>query len=148
MGFLVSGGLLLLHFNPRRDWARKASFRPLGKYPIHATIYFLVCGILLFAAFARPDDSSSFSKKSTGVQWYIVPVIGISTLTWGIVWWFSLQVLSWKWHRRLDVTRVANVVPDSDDPGQYVQVAEVVDFAWLVNKPASLASGNDRYQMT
>ena len=46
------------------------------------------------------------------------------------------------------MTRVANVVPDSDDPGQYVQVAEVVDFAWLVNKPASRASGNDRYQMT
>jgi hypothetical protein len=141
IGFFVSGGLLLLHFNPGRDWANKANFRPFGKYPVHAAIYFLVCGFLLVATFAPPDTTSSFSTKSTGVTWYIVPVIGISTLSWGVMWWLGLQVMSWKWQRTLEVTRVANIVPDADDEGQYIQVAEVVDHAWLVRKAPSLGSG-------
>ena len=132
VGFFVSGGLLFLYLNPGSDWANKANFRPFGKYPVHAVIYFLVCGFLLIAAFAPPDAASSFSTKNTGVQWYIVPVIGISTLAWGVIWWLGLQAMSWKWQRRLEVTRVANIVKDADDEGQYIQVAEVVNHAWLV----------------
>jgi hypothetical protein len=148
VGFFVSGGLLFLHLNPGLDWANKANFRPFGKYPVHAVIYFLVCGFLLVAPFATPDAASSFSTKSTGVQWYIVPVIGISTLAWGVIWWLGLQVMSWKWQRRLEVTRVANIVADTDDEGQYIQVAEVVDHAWLVRKPPSLPSSNEGHEMT
>lgn len=32
----------------------------------------------------------------------------------------------------LEVTRVANIIADADDEGQYIQVAKVVDHAWLV----------------
>jgi hypothetical protein len=51
--------------------------------------------------------------------------------------------MSWKWQRTLEVTRVANIIPDADDEGQYIQVAEVVDHAWLVRKAKapSLGSG-------
>jgi hypothetical protein len=147
-GFFVSGGLLFLHLNPGRDWTNKANFQPFGKYPVHAVTYFLACGFLLVAAFAPPDAVSSFSTKSTGVQWYIVPVIGISTLAWGVIWWLGLQVMSWKWQRTLEVTRVANIVADADDEGQYIQVAEVVDHAWLVRKPPSLSSSNEGHEMT
>jgi hypothetical protein len=54
---------------------------------------------LLAATFAPPDTTSSFSTKSTGVEWHIVPVIGISisTLSWRVMWWLGLQVMSWKW---------------------------------------------------
>ena len=148
VGFFVSGGLLFLHLNPRRDWTNKANFQPFGKYPIHAVTYFLACGFLLVAAFGPPDAVSSFSTKSTGVQWYIVPVIGISTLAWGVIWWLGLQVMSWKWQRTLQVTRVANIVADADDEGQYIQVAEVVDHAWLVRKPPSLSPSNEGREMT
>jgi hypothetical protein len=125
MGFLVSGGLLLLHLNRRRDWARKANFQPLGKYPIHAFIYFIVCGFLLFAAFARPSASSAFSKGASGLQWYIVPAIGMSTLLWGVIWWFGIQIMSWKWQRQLVVTRIPNIIVDTDDLGQHIMVAEL-----------------------
>jgi hypothetical protein len=148
MGFLVSGGLLLLHLNPKRDWARKANFRPLGKYPLHAFIYFVVCGFLLFAAFAPPSASSAFSPRNSGLQWYIVPVIGMSTLFWGIIWWFGIQIMSWKWQRRLVVTRIPNIIVDTDDPGQYIMVAEIVDHAWLVAKPRSETSSEDGLRMT
>jgi hypothetical protein len=148
VGFFVSGGLLFLYLNPGSDWANKANFRPFGKYPVHAVIYFLVCGFLLVAAFAPPDAASSFSTKSTGVQWYIVPVIGILTLSWGVIWWLGLQIMSWKWQRRLEVTRVANIVADADDEGQYIQVAEVVNHAWLVRNPPSLSYSNEGYKMT
>lgn len=148
VGFFVSGGLLSLHLNPGRDWANKANFRPFGKYPVHAVIYFLVCGFLLVATFAPPDAASPFSTKSTGVQWYIVPVIGISTLAWGVIWWLGLQVISWKWQRRLEVTRVASIVADADDPGQYIQVAEIIDHAWLVTKSPSVSSSTEGHEMT
>jgi hypothetical protein len=148
VGFLVSGGLLLLHLSPQRDWSNKANFRPFGRYPIHAVIYFVVCGFLLLAAFAQPDATSTFSKRNSGVQWYIVPVIGMSTLVWGVIWWFGIQILSWKWQRRLVVTRIPNIIVDTDDPGQYIMVAEVVDHAWPVAKPLSETSSEEGLRLT
>ena len=56
--------------------------------------------------------------------------------------------MSWKWQRRLVTTRVANITADSDDPGQYIQVAEVVDHAWLVAKPPSETSSENGVHMT
>lgn len=148
LGFVVSGGLLLLHLSRKRDWSHKANFRPFGKYPVHAMIYFVACGFLLFAAFAPPAPSSAFSKENSGLQWYIVPVIGISTLLWGLLWWFGIQVMSWKWQRRLVTTRVLNIIVDKDDPGQHIVVAEVVDHAWLVAKPRSETSSEDGVRMS
>jgi hypothetical protein len=148
IGFLVSGGLLLLHLSPKRDWSHKANFRPFGKYPVHAVIYFCVCGFLLFAAFAPPSADSAFSQRSSGVPWYVVPVIGMSTLGWGILWWFGIQIMSWKWQRRLETIRIPNIIVDADDPGQYIMVAEVVDHAWLVAKPPSETSSEDGLRMT
>jgi hypothetical protein len=140
IGFFVSGGLLVLHLDSKRDWARKANFRPLGQYPVHAFVYFVVCGFLLCAAFAPPGAASPFSKRNSGLQWYIVPVIGMSTVFWGILWWFGIQIMSWKWHRRLVVTRTPNIIVDTDDPGQHIMVAEVVDHAWLVAKTSETSS--------
>jgi hypothetical protein len=148
VGFFVSGGLLFLHLNPRSDWANKANFLLFGKYPVHTAIYFIVCGFLLIAAFAPPDAASSFSTESTGVQWYIVPAIGISTLAWSVIWWLGLQVMGWKWQRRLEVTRVANIIADADDEDQYIQVAEVVNHAWLVRRPPLPSHSNKGYEMT
>lgn len=148
VGFLVSGGLLYLHLSPQRDWSNKANFRPFGRYPIHAAVYFVACGFLLFAAFAPPDATSAFSKRNSGVQWYIVPAIGMSTLLWGVIWWFGIQVMSWKWQRRLVVTRIPNIIVDKDDPSQHIMVAEVVDHAWLVAKPQSETSSEGGLGMT
>ena len=46
------------------------------------------------------------------------------------------------------MTRVANIVADADDPGQYIQVAEVVHHPWLVMKPPSETSSEDGFHMT
>jgi len=147
IGFIVSSGLLLLHLSSSRNWSQKANFQPFGKYPIHAVIYFLACGFLLFAAFAPPDATSAFSTKGSGAQWYIVPVIGMSTLVWGVIWYFGIQLMSWKWQRRLVVTRIPNIIVDPDDPGQHIMAAEVVDHAWLVTKPPSETSSEEGLQM-
>ena len=147
IGFLVSGSLLFLHLNPTRDWSHKANFRPFGKYPVHAVIYFVACGFLLFAALAPPNPASPFSTKGSGVRWYIVPVIGLSTPVWGVIWWLGLRIKGWRWQRRLEVPGVANLVAHADDPGQYIMVDEIVDHAWLVAKPPSDTSSEDGLHM-
>ena len=39
------------------------------------------------------------------------------------------------WRRRLVVTRAPFVVPDEGDPGQYVQLSELVDHEWPSSVP-------------
>ena len=147
VGFAVSGGLILLYLDSSRLWIEKANFRPF-KYPFHAAIYFIFCGFVIFAAFDPPDSASPFSTKNLGVPWFINPVIGISALLWGATWWLGLETMSWKWQRRLERTRVPHVVEDIDDPGQYIQLSEVVDHAWVIKDVSSSVSSSEDYFRT
>jgi len=134
LGFLLSGGLLLLHHSGGCNWATKTNFKPWVPfpYPLYALLYFLVCGVLLFAAFSPPNTASAF-----GVPWFIIPAIGISTPLWGVVWFGGLKARSWSSMRKLVVTRVPHIEEDPDDPGNYIQLAEVVDHSWMAGKASS-----------
>lgn len=73
-------------------------------------------------------EDSTFSFNIIGYPWYIVPTIGISSLLWGVVWWFGIKGLEWQRWRKLIVTRTPYVVQDQD--GHYVQKAELVEHEW------------------
>jgi amino acid transporter len=138
-GFFVAGGLLLLKFTISRDWATYSNFTPWLN-PTHAIIYFVTCGFLLFAAFAKPSDGSPFSYAISHIEWYLVPTIGLSAVTWGLIWFSGLHLVMYQKMERLVVTRLALVVPDKEVPGQFIQKAEIVRREWHTNVPSSRSS--------
>jgi amino acid transporter len=145
-GFVVSGGLIYLHLNKSRSWSSQASFKPWVK-PLHAIIYFVVCGFLLFAAFAKPSDGTPYSYSVSHIQWFIVPAIGLSTLAWGSIWYLGLKLVMLQKRKQLVVTRFPFIVQDEEDPGQWVQKSELVDHEWHTRVP-TLKPSLDGHEMT
>ena len=161
MGMVCSFGLLLQYLNSfskdrkrlnranEWSWIEHANFKPFP-YPIHAVIYFLVSTFLIIAAIvARPGEGSPFSYKGLHIAWYVVPAIGLSTPLWGCIWWLGLHVVMKFRRRTLVVTRAPFIVPDDEDPGQFVQLSELVDQEWLSSVPvvrrSPAASLDERY---
>lgn len=108
--------------------------------PLHAVVYFVACGFLLTAAFVKPDDESPYSYKYSQIQWFIVPTIGLSTLTWGLIWYGGLRLVMYRRMKELVVTRTCLVVADNEVEGQFIQKAEIVQHEWHVKMPSSGAS--------
>jgi len=138
IGALVAGGLLYLKldsfFNGKngRDWAHKVAWKPWID-PLHAVVYFLFMGFIIFASLAKPSANSPFDRSVTGYEWWVVPVIGLSSLLFGVVWWCGLRILEWKEHWRLTVQRVPYIIKDKD--GNYVQKVELVNHERLHDVP-------------
>jgi hypothetical protein len=84
---------------------------------------------LVFAAFAKPGNTSPFSEKVTGYAWFLVPTIGLSSLLWGVVWWFGFELPQWKGRYRFHVSRTPYLDKDSD--GNYVQRVELIEHEIL-----------------
>ena len=127
VGFFVSGGLLyLIFFSPKTKWGNIANFRPLGS-PVYPLTYFVACGYLLFAPFAKPSEGSPYSRENNDIQWYIIPVIGLSTLAWGSCWYLGLQLDLWLKREELSIRRVPVIVQDDEDDNQWVQECELID---------------------
>jgi amino acid transporter len=141
-GAFVSGGLLLLKLQPSRNWASDANFLPWIN-PLHAVVYFVTCVFVLFAAFAKPSAGSPYSYEMGHVQWFIVPTIGLSTLIWGLIWFFGLHIVMRRKVKELVVTRVAVTVPDEELPGQFRQESEVIYHEWHTKVSSSRPSLND-----
>jgi amino acid transporter len=140
-GFFVAGGLLL-KFTPSKNWKANANIT-FWLNPLHAIVYFVVCGFLLFAAFAKPSAGSPYSRANSHLQWYVVPAIGLSALTWGMFWYGGLRLVMLKRMKELVVTRHALVVPDKKVPGQFIQKAEIVGHEWHTEVPSSHSSVNE-----
>ena len=145
-GFIVSGGLLYLKLNKSRAWSSYSNFKPWIN-PFHAIIYFTVCGFLLFAACAKPSDGTPYSYAVGHIQWFLVPVIGLSTLTWGLIWFLGLKLVMVQKRKQLVVTRFPFIVQDEQDPGQWVQKSELVDHEWHTRIPSQKTS-LDGHEMT
>ena len=145
-GFIVSGGLLYLKLNKSRAWSSHAGFKPWIN-PFHAVTYFTVCGFLLFAACAKPSDGTPYSYALGHIQWFIVPTIGLSTLTWGLVWFLGLKLVMVQKRKQLVVTRIPFIVQNEEDPGQWVQKSELVDHEWHTRVRSQKAS-LDGHEMT
>jgi amino acid transporter len=132
-GFLVSAGLLYLKLDSfrgvnGRQWSTKVNFIPWLS-PLHVIIYFLATSFFLIAAFVPPNSASVYSANIQGYAWYVVPTLGLSSLLWGVCWWFGLKWLQWQRRRVLVVTRTPYIEKDED--GNYVQKAELVEHEWF-----------------
>jgi amino acid transporter len=145
VGCLVSAGLLYLkidsfiHKSAGRDWNNRVSYMPWIS-PIHAVIYFCATAFFLCASYVPPASGSTFGVDIQGYAWYIVPTIGISSILWGVVWWFGLKGLEWQRRRQLVVTRTPYIERDED--GGYVQKAELVEHDWITNTKNDYESGH------
>ena len=145
-GFIVSGGLLYLKLSKSRSWSSHANFKPWID-PLHAIIYFVACGFLLFATFAKPSDRTPYSYALGHIQWFIMPTIGLSTLAWGSIWYLGLKLVMLQKRKQLVVTRFPFIVQDEEDPGQWVQKSELVVHEWHTSI-LSLKPSLDGYEMT
>jgi amino acid transporter len=134
VGSLIGGGLLYLKIDSKlrkeggRNWYSKAQWTPYLD-PLPAIVYFSAMTFLVFAAFAKPGNTSPFSEKVTGYAWFLVPTIGLSSLLWGVVWWFGFELPQWKGRYRFHVSRTPYLDKDSD--GNYVQRVELIEHEIL-----------------
>jgi len=136
--FLVSGGLLYLKLDSfirgenGRNEAENVAFVPWLSL-LHVIIYFLAIGFCLFATFTPLASTSVFTPISTHLLWYILPMVGLSSDLWGVVWWCGMKGLQRSRRRRLVVRRTAYI--ERDDDGSYVQKAELGEHGWLMDLP-------------
>ncbi|KAL2863164.1 amino acid permease-domain-containing protein [Aspergillus lucknowensis] len=131
-GFFVSGGLLFLNLTGAYQWREISNYKPrLGTFS--ALLYFLTNGFLLFAAFARPDRGSPFSREKAGTPWYLVPTIGLSGPLWGLLWFLGLKMKEILSHQKLHVVRNPLICPvDIRNPeGEWTQLSERVVESWI-----------------
>ncbi|KAK5685077.1 hypothetical protein LTS10_003152 [Elasticomyces elasticus] len=132
LGCWVSVGLLIVkylqspwHFRERRR------YRPWLS-PIHAIVYAIATAWLLVTAFLPPQRGSPYHQDVTGLPWYIVPAIGITAPLWGLLWYCGILIRERLIGRHLVVSRAAFWEPDPDDPGEYVEFAEIIHHAWQI----------------
>ena len=146
LGMLTAGGLLYLKFDSYfygpdgRRWYDKCAWPETGTWVrkvsgLYALVYFLVMAFLLFASFVPSPPGSSFSQAVQGYSPYLVSGIGLSSVTWGVIWWAGLMWREWKGRWMLKARRTPYVEPDGD--GGWVQRVEVVDHE-RVRRPDGL----------
>jgi amino acid transporter len=134
LGSLTGGGLLYLkmdswrHKEHGRNWYNKVQWTPFLD-PLPTILYFSAMIFLVFAAFVKPAGTSPFAEKVTLYAWVLVPAIGLSSLLWGVIWWFGLEFAQWKGRFRIEVSRRPYL--DKDSEGNYVQRVELVDHERL-----------------
>lgn len=131
IGYFVSGGLLHLRFfsSERHEWINKSGFKTWGG-PTAAIIYTVVCAFLVAARFIPPTSVSPFSKADTGVEWYIIPTAGLTSMVLGIIYYLGFKYVYpplFKDGKVLVVDREATIVREH---GEYVQALEIVDASW------------------
>ncbi|CZT18069.1 uncharacterized protein RCC_03907 [Ramularia collo-cygni] len=139
LGFWVSIGLILTKMRKEKfHWQERRRYRPWLS-PAHPIIYGLATGFMLIAAFIPPQRGSPFHSSVTGFAWYIIPTVGITAPLWGILWYWGFLVYESRIkQRQLVVTREAYWAKDPDCPGEYVQLAEIIDHTWEVGAPEGL----------
>ncbi|KAI4196732.1 MAG: hypothetical protein LQ350_006378 [Teloschistes chrysophthalmus] len=131
LGFFVSGGLLYLRLfsRERHEWKSKSGFKPWGGATA-AMIYTATCLFLVAARFIPPSSRSPFAFGNTGVQWYIIPTVGLASFVLGIMYYLGFEYIYpplFKDGKVLIVDREAVIVREH---GEYVQALEVVDASW------------------
>ena len=127
VGFFVSGGLLYLRYSEGRQWTNSAGFRPWGG-PAAAILYTSVCAFIIVADFIPPYSGSPYAKSATGIEWYVVPTIGLAILALGYVYYIGFQYIVPRIKKKvLVVEREAVLVKEK---GEWVQAVELVEASW------------------
>ncbi|UJO20152.1 High-affinity methionine permease [Fulvia fulva] len=133
LGFWVSFGLVMTKFRKSQwHWQERRRSRPWLS-PAHAIIYCIATAFMLVAAFVPSQRGSPFHESVTGLPWYLIPAIGITGPFWGLLWYGGFRLYESKMRcRQLVVTREAYWARDPGCPGEYVQLAEIIDHTWEV----------------
>ena len=143
LGFFVASGLIYLRIisDERKAWKANAGFRPWGG-PTAAVVLSLVYAFLIIAAFLPPSAGSLSHKSRTGIEWWIVPTVGLASFAMGYVYYlvFAYVVPRMK-KQRLFVEREATIVKDN---GEWVQAVERVEAVWIAREGPSDNSANGK----
>ncbi|CAF9934066.1 MAG: hypothetical protein ALECFALPRED_005836 [Alectoria fallacina] len=132
--FFVATGLLYLRFSEGKSWLSSRGFKPWGG-PTAALIYSSVFGFLLIAFFIPPAAGSPFTKQSRGIDWYIVPCIGLGFLVLGYIYYLCFAYLIPRIRKEiLVVERQAVIVKEK---GEWVQALEVVEAIWVARSESA-----------
>ncbi|KAF2207524.1 hypothetical protein CERZMDRAFT_107794 [Cercospora zeae-maydis SCOH1-5] len=130
--FWVSVGLILTKTRDKTKWRESRRYRPWLS-PIHVLVYGISSAFLLIVAFVPAAEGSPFHDSVTGIPWYIIPSIGVTAPFWGVLWYWGFLFYQAKIRReQLIVTRQPYWTQDPDCPGEYVQLAEVIDHTWEI----------------
>ena len=95
--------------------------------PLPAIIYWFVTLFVLVTAFIKPTKNIKPSYP-----YFLVPVIGLSTILWGTAWWVGLKLIE-RWRgQTLRVERKPHVVQDEEE-GEYVMKYETIRHVWRIS---------------
>ncbi len=105
----------------------------------------LACAFALVGAFIPPTVGSPAWKEWQGLQWYIVPSIGLGTLLIGYAYYFVFHIVIPRrkrqervWEREPVIVRQFGEVE-----GEWVQALELVRMGWASrNQPSDQESLN------
>ena len=152
IGALISGGLLYLKLDSirkhsTRNWKTHTNYTPLLS-PIHVVVYFCATWFLMFSAFVPPAAGSPYANAIEGYPWWILPMVCLTSLLWGVFWWLGLCV--YQLSNRVTLTVQRKPWIERDEDGTYVQKAELVERRWLIHVKSDIESdrGEDVYEMT
>lgn len=130
--FWVSLGLLMTKTRDKTKWRESRRYRPWLS-PIHVFVYGISSAFMLIVAFVPAAKGSPFHDSVTGIPWYIIPTIGVTAPFWGVLWYWGFLFYQAKIRReQLVVTRQPYWAADPHCPGEYVQLAEVIDHTWEI----------------
>jgi hypothetical protein len=87
--------------------------------------YRLSALLVLVAAFVPPS-------KETIHPYYIVPLIGLLSLFWGMVWWAGMKVYMRWAGLRLIVTR-RPYIQQEEENGEWTVKYEIVKHRWMAD---------------
>ena len=126
--FFVACASLRLRYGEGAPWLSSRGFKPWGG-PTAALIYSAVFGFLLIAFFIPPTAGSPFAKKNRGIDWYIVPTIGMAFVVLGYAYYLCFEhVIPRIRKENLVVERHPVIVREA---GEWVQALEVVEAIWV-----------------
>jgi hypothetical protein len=129
IGFFVAGGLLYLKFQSSKNWSSYTNLSPSFDL-LPGFVFWATCAFLLITTFIKPSGASPYAYGASHIQWFIVPTIGLSSLTWGILWFLGLHFVMWIRGKLLIVTRIPFIVRVETSEDQWVQESELVDHEW------------------
>lgn len=126
--FFVASASLRLRYAKRKSWLSSRGFKPWGG-PTAAVIYGVSFGFLLITSFIPPSAGSPFAKKSRGVDWYVVPSIGLGFLALGYAYYLCFAYVIPRIRKEILVVERHPVIVR--EKGEWVQALEVVEAIWV-----------------
>lgn len=92
----------------------------------------LACAFALVGAFVPPTAGSALSYEVTGLRWYIIPTIGLASLSIGYAYYLVFAKLIPRWRRQVRVIQRDPVIVRQfgKADGEWVQLLELVEIWW------------------